>query len=196
MKPYVAIFCPLKVNNLFSIEKMLNKLDLKYKIIKSSEFKDFTHVIMPGVGSFDKMMKALKKNKLKKNSVKFLGICLGMQVLSKIGYEGKKSKGLGLIDGQVKKIEGVSKNPIIGYNTIKQTKKLDLFNNINKKSKFYFMHSYGLFDVPKKYIYGVSLVDGKKIISVIKIKNFYGVQFHPEKSGVAGIKFFKNFIYR
>ena len=96
----------------------------------------------------------------------------------------------------MKKIEGVSKNPIIGYNTIKQTKKLDLFNNINKKSKFYFMHSYGLFDVPKKNIYGVSLVDGKKIISVIKIKNFYGVQFHPEKSGVAGIKFFKNFIYR
>ena len=140
--------------------------------------------------SISKTIDILEKKKF------YLGICIGMQVLSSIGYENKKTNGLDIIEGNVKIFNSGNHNiklPHVGWNDVKKINNSELFNGIKNYSDFYFDHSY-VMEV-KDDAHSTSLTDYNKIfISSVKNQNVYGVQFHPEKSSENGKKILSNFL--
>lgn len=186
-----------KAGNIFNVSKAIEEAGAKVKIIKiDDDFKDIDKIVLPGVGTFkDAMMEignikyVLTEQMQKKPS---LGICLGMQILSKIGYEFGETEGLGIIDAEVKKIEVKCKVPHIGWTNIEKTGECYLFKNIENNDMFYFMHSYEVVNYTE--VKALSKYCNHKFVSVVEKDNIFGVQFHPEKSRDAGIRIFKNFI--
>lgn len=182
--------------NIHSIEKAIKAAGGETIIINNkSQFNDVDKIILPGVGSFKDAMFELEKDdfliSLQNTNKPILGICLGMQILTTIGFEYGKTKGLNFINAEVKPILVDGKVPHVGFNTI------DLINN-NKildgleNEEFYFMHSYEVVNYTD--IATLTEYQGHKFVSSIQKDNIYGVQFHPEKSREAGIKLFKNFV--
>lgn len=194
------------LGNIYSIKNALKKLDCnvsfsnnKNKILKSDG------LILPGVGSFRKGMAEIKKRKLEETINQFalsnkplLGICLGMQLLLNTSTEFGFSKGLGLIDGKVEKLSNKNniKLPNINWLNLKKKKynNKNILNYINNRDYFYFVHSFACKIKNEKDIISYSEYYNNKFVSVFKHKNIIGCQFHPEKSSLSGIKFYKNFI--
>lgn len=184
--------------NIHSIKKAIEKAGGTVKIVNNEEELNIVDkIVIPGVGSFKDAMNELEKDKLLeplKQAIKTkpsLGICLGMQILSTLGFEYGKTQGLDAIKAEVKPMIVDAKVPHMGFNTVDVVKSNLLLNGLENE-EFYFMHSYEVVN----YTEIVSLTDysGHKFVSSIQKDNIYGVQFHPEKSREAGIKLFKNFI--
>ena len=182
--------------NIHSIKKALDAAGANTIIINTPEqFNEVDKIILPGVGSFKDAMGELENDgfieTLKNTQKPILGICLGMQILSTLGYEYGKTKGLNLINAEVKLILVDEKVPHVGFNHIKVVNKNKVLEDLENE-EFYFMHSYEVVN----YTDISSLTDyaGHQFVSAIQKDNVYGVQFHPEKSREAGIKLFKNFI--
>ncbi len=181
-------------------------------------------VIFPGVGAFGAVMSAVKKNNLQeiiiksaKNSKPFLGICVGMQVLFEDSEENPEEKGLGIFKGKVVKFKKARKVPHIGWNDVTfcgtQTTKCHpeqsegsqtvshyeiassgLCLPRNDTNKYYFVHSYYVVPEDKNIICAETEYDTERFTAIIKKDNLLAVQFHPEKSGNAGLEFLNNFI--
>ena len=191
-----------QTSNLSSLTSALKYLKIKYKVInKYNSSINFTHLILPGVGSFGYVMQNLIKNKLDKliyesnfKKKKILGICLGMQLLFESSTESKSSKGLGLIKGDIKKFKKKYKSPHIGFNYVYHDGK-DIWKGIKNPSPFYFVHSYKLCKVKEKNLKIYKSEFGEKFVSFVKKENIYGAQFHPEKSHKFGLQLLKNFLY-
>ena len=190
--------------NTKSIENAIKFLD--YKAVVSNKVEDIkksTHLILPGVGSYSNAITKVKLNlnlkvieqELYEKRKPILGICVGMQIMSKNGFEFKKSKGLNWIDGNVVKMKDKPNIvPEIGWNNlIIHSKKNKLFEKIDKKDYFYFVHSFNFKASNKKEILA-STVYNEKFTSIISKKNIVGVQFHPEKSQSSGLRLLKNFV--
>lgn len=184
--------------NIHSIKKAIEKAGGIVKIVNTKEELDSADkIVIPGVGSFKDAMNELQKDNLLrplKEAIKTkttLGICLGMQILSTLGFEYGKAEGLGAIDAEVKPMLVDAKVPHMGFNSIDVVKSNKLLTGLECE-EFYFMHSYEVVN----YTNIASLTDyaGHKFVSSIHANNLYGVQFHPEKSREAGIKLFQNFI--
>ena len=200
MKKIVII--DYEIGNILSIKNAINFLGFKTTLSNDKEtILRSTHLILPGVGAFPSAIDKLKKLDLVspiKESIdrgsKVLGICLGMQLLFNYSEEKKKSKGLSLINGSVKKI--ITKRvPHIGWNNILDiNKKNKILSDISKKDDFYFVHSYSACEISKDTNVSYTSYQNLKLVSSINKKNIYGCQFHPEKSGKAGLKIFKNFL--
>jgi glutamine amidotransferase len=191
------------VGNIFSLKNILKKNDIHFTYSrKKKDILSATHLILPGVGSFDVAIKKLSEsipinflnNEVLKKKKPILGICVGMQIMAKNGYENGLTSGLGWIEGSVKIID--SKNlplPQVGWNNLLHSrKKSDIIVGIEKKD-FYFLNSY-YFDVMNKNNVIAYSSYGIKFPSVIQKNNIVGVQFHPEKSQKAGLQLIKNFI--
>lgn len=157
------------------------------------EIKSADKVIFPGVGEASSAMKMLKESGLDsliptlKQPV--LGICLGMQLLCKHTEEGDTA-GLGIFQTNVKRFSNDVKVPQMGWNVIKELKS-DLFKGISENEYMYLVHSYyaeHCDETIAKTDYGINYA------SALQHNNFYGVQFHPEKSGNEGAKILKNFL--
>ncbi len=182
--------------NIHSIEKAIKAAGGKTLVIdKPEQFNEVDKLVLPGVGSFKDAMKKLGNNgfleALQNNTKPILGICLGMQILSTVGFEFGIAKGLNLIQAEVKPIMANDVIPHVGFNTIDVINANEVLRGL-EDAEFYFMHSYSVVnfhDVSSTTIYG-----GHQFVSSIKNNNIYGVQFHPEKSRRAGIKLFNNFI--
>ena len=152
------------------------------------------------MGSFPKAINFLKNNSLDKEILKFadlnrpiVGICLGMQLLFDESCEFKKTKGLSLIPGKVKKIPMIKTTvPNIGWQQIELKKKNSLIQENLNFDYFYFIHSYFCQPKEEKNIMSLSKINDFNFCSSIKKENIYGMQFHPEKSGKSGIKILKN----
>lgn len=184
--------------NTHSIKKAIEKAGGTVKIINTQEeFESIDKIVIPGVGTFQDAMKELENDGLLealRNAIKTkptLGICLGMQILSTVGFEYGKSEGLNAIQAEVKPMLVDAKVPHMGFNRIDVVKPNQLLAGLENE-EFYFMHSYEMVN----YTNIIALTDyaGHKFVSAIQKENLYGVQFHPEKSREAGIKLFKNFI--
>lgn len=186
--------------NLASIKNTLYYLGYRSIISNDKEVLDEVDLILlPGVGAFPHAMETIRSLKLDffiqakaKNNIPIIGICLGMQLFADISYEGRPTKGLGLISGEVKPISNSSWH--IGWNKMQLYKKDNLFSSSDLRS-MYFNHSY-YFDVDEKYKIAKSILnsDGLAIPSVIMKNNIIGFQFHPEKSQDAGKELFINTI--
>ena len=200
MKKKIAIL-DLDISNVGSLKAAANFLGFSPKIIKvNDDIETYDKLIIPGCGSFPAAMKKvlLKKFKLRvkkfiKNK-KILGICLGMQIFLKKSFEFKKTNGLGFLNLNISRLEMIPKIPNVGFKKIIIKKKNFLFNNIKNNTEFYFMHSYGVVGFkntkPDSYIsFGKT-----KILSSVSKKNFFGTQFHPEKSGKNGLTYLYNFL--
>lgn len=186
------------LGNLASVANALTKLEIPFKI--SSQIEDLraaTALILPGVGAAAFGMRNLRERKLDleiKTQVALgkplLGICLGMQLLFSSSDEGDVAC-LNLVKGKVKKFETKLKVPQIGWNQVVAGNS-QLLKDIKNESYFYFVHSYYCDPNDRKVVTGKTNYD-QDFCSVLEAKNVYGVQFHPEKSGAAGLQLLRNF---
>jgi len=184
--------------NIHSIKKAIEKAGGIVKIVNTKEELDnVDKIVIPGVGSFKDAMNELQKDNLidpLKEAIKtktILGICLGMQILSTLGFEYGKTVGLGAIEAEVKPMLVDAKVPHMGFNSIDVVKSNKLLAGLERE-EFYFMHSFEVVNYTN--IASLTNYAGHKFVSSINANNLYGVQFHPEKSREAGIRLFQNFI--
>jgi glutamine amidotransferase len=188
--------------NLASVKRACDYLNIKSKITSNiKEIINSSKIIFPGVGNAATAINFLKQNKLDSaiieafnKGIPILGICLGTQIILSFSEEGN-TVCLGIIKGQVKKFNLKNKSlkiPHMGWNEIKVLKEHYLFKDIKPFTQMYFVHSY------------YPLVDDSSLIvatceyeidfpCAICYKNLFAVQFHPEKSGQAGLSIIKNF---
>ncbi len=192
------------MGNIHSVNKALQACGAKTVIMnKPVDIHLCDKLVLPGVGAFDDAMLELKKHGLVtallthiKARKPFLGICLGMQLLFAQSEEAKRSRGLGVLSGIVKKFEEIKglRVPHIGWNQIKKIKnECPLLKDIPDGSYVYFCHSY--YPQPKDKGIVVSQTDyGIDFVSCVWKDNVYGAQFHPEKSQTIGLKILENFV--
>jgi len=164
------------------------------------EFLAADGLILPGVGAFPTAMQELKRRGLVSviqqavaNGKPLLGICLGMQLLLESGLENGPSSGLGLIPGVCRRIPDQTGLPVphMGWNKVRYTPDHPLFVGIEQDSHFYFVHGYAV--QPNENTIATSCY-GVDFSAAIANKNFYGVQFHPERSGKNGALLLRNFV--
>jgi glutamine amidotransferase len=157
------------------------------------EIRAADKIIFPGVGEASSAMKMLQESGLDKViptlTQPVLGICLGMQLMC-ISTEEGNTKGLGIFNVDVKKFSKAVKVPQMGWNVISDLKS-ELFTGIKEKEFMYLVHSFYAENCEE----AIATTDYEiEYASALKKDNFYGVQFHPEKSGVEGSKILENFL--
>jgi glutamine amidotransferase len=157
------------------------------------EIRAADKIIFPGVGEASSAMKMLQESGLDKviPTLKqpVLGICLGMQLMCNSSEEGN-TKGLGIFDVAIKRFSKAVKVPQMGWNTISNLKS-DLFTGIKEKEFMYLVHSFYAENCKESIATTVYEIE---YAAALQKDNFYGVQFHPEKSSVAGEQILKNFL--
>ena len=191
-----------------ALEVANKSINTSSKIVVTSDpevIKKSNKIILPGQGSFRDCYLGIKKiNGLIDTLNDFVlvqkkpifGICVGMQLFAKIGYESEETKGFGWIDGVVKKINNINKTlklPHMGWNQIEFKKDFLLFSGIENKSHMYFVHSYEFLTKQKDCIVATTNYGNSIIVAVAK-DNIFGTQFHPEKSQKDGLKLLENFL--
>ncbi len=210
------------LGNLKSVSKAFQSIGKKVQVTsQKADIESADAVILPGVGAFYRGMENLRNtgladciyNVVNKNKP-ILGICLGMQLFFTESQEHQACKGLDLINGQVKKFSPDVKIPHMGWNQVnlqksevrgqrsedrsqksevRRQRQKGLFKGVPENSYFYFVHSYYVVPEEKEASAGVTTY-GREFTSVVVKDNIIGVQFHPEKSGIAGVLILKNFV--
>lgn len=185
-----------EAGNLASVSNAFKRLDEPHIIThKKEELDKADGIIFPGVGHAQPAMQSLQQNGLDEwliNTQKpVLGICLGMQLFYESSEEGE-SAGLGIIPGRLQKFDSAkAKVPHMGWNTFSDISAHPLMNSLNNDQYFYYVHS---FFAPINE-YTVATCDYiEPFTSVVCRNNFWGVQFHPEKSGQVGSLLLQNFL--
>tara|TARA_Y100000991_G_C21948563_1_gene338615 strand:- start:453 stop:1112 length:660 start_codon:yes stop_codon:yes gene_type:complete len=204
--------------NLRSVENAfkysVKKNNLKFEICVTNDLKLISkadHVVLPGVGSFPDCKKGLEQieglielltKEVIHNEKKFLGICVGMQLMVNYSLEKNRTSGFSWLNGHFEKIKtnGLDylgrdfKIPHMGWNNLHiSNKNHPVLENINENEQYYFVHSYALETVKTSEIIAYTTYN-QKIPVIIGKKNYIGVQFHPEKSGNSGQKFIYNWL--
>jgi len=189
--------------NLRSVQNTLGAIGAEYELIRDAgALRRSTKVILPGVGHFGQMMRALDEldvrgalTEIIGAGVPFLGICLGLQALFTSSEEAPEENGLSIYQGRVKRFQGDMRIPHMGWNQLQPLRPSRLLRDIcNKPGELpyvYFAHSYYVPVVPATAAiceYAVPYT------AVLELDNVSGVQFHPEKSGGLGLRIVKNFV--
>ena len=186
-----------------SIKNMLAYLGIESRI--SSDHSDIAsaeRLILPGVGHFQHGMQQLEqlglidilKKEVLENKKPILGICLGMQLLTKHSEEGNLA-GLGFVDAQTKKFElqdATLKVPHMGWNTVEFKKDSAMNTGVSINPRYYFVHSYFVDCANQDDILCTTLY-GQEFVSGFQHQNIFGLQFHPEKSHKFGMELLANF---
>lgn len=201
ISPQVAII-DIGMGNLTSVRNAVEYLGGNTQVINSpDQFGSCDRIILPGVGSFSEAITEVKEkwqtflvHQIKENKKPFLGICLGMQLLTNKGTEGGDNPGLGLLDAETTKLKVKNlKLPHIGWNSVSYNHESRMFKKISDKSDFYFLHSYALKKIANAPLVGISSY-GERFISAVELDNIWVTQFHPEKSQVVGLQLIRNFL--
>jgi glutamine amidotransferase len=192
------------LGNILSVAKAFEEVAGQREVLVTNRPEDLeraSHIILPGVGNFLTGMKNLKtldlikplESSVLENKTPFLGICLGMQLLTELGEEYGHSKGLGWIPGRVRMLNaGGFKLPHLGWQDIEIERNNLLFNGIGTDHDYYFVHSY-VVDCPEKYVTAWCTY-GERFPAAIEKDNIHATQFHPEKSRESGLKILSNFV--
>jgi len=212
MKNKVVTIIDYGIGNILSLQRSFEYIGAEVVLTADTEeIYKADYIVLPGVGSFPNAMSELNRlnlvnpiTEIAKKGVPLLGICLGMQLLCDSSKEHGITKGLGVISGNVIRIpnksvgEGCLKIPQIGWNElflndgINRTK--TILKGLSEKNAFYFVHSFMLAIEDDKYLLAYCHYGDNKITAVIQNNNIMGCQFHPEKSGEAGLRILKNFL--
>lgn len=191
------------MGNIRSVQKIFQRLNIQVQITSNhTEILNSSKLLLPGVGHFANGMKKLEETGFKEildqlvliKKVPIMGICLGMQLMTKNSAEGNV-EGLGWVDAQTSRFNFENQNlkiPHMGWNQVDVKKNTAMSNNIIADDLFYFVHSYFVScnqkeDVLFQSDYGHSFVSG------FEKDNIVGVQFHPEKSHRSGMRLIQNF---
>lgn len=186
-----------KSGNLKSISNGFKKIGVEYRITDDKEIiADSDYLVLPGVGAFGSAMENLKpfEDVIMEHVADdrpFLGICLGQQVLMGSSEESPGVEGLNLFGGHVEKLPEGVKIPHMGWNRLKVTNDSKILEGIDGEF-FYFVHSYHVVADDDSIIAGVCEY-GSDVVASLSQNNLFSTQFHPEKSGVSGLKILKNF---
>jgi len=192
------------VGNIFSITQAIEACGFDVELSNDvKKIRDASHVILPGVGAFSHAKDKLDAFELTEplrqyaqNGGFLLGICIGMQLLFSEGFEYGTHQGLDIIRGKVNSIKKRASSvrvPVIGWQSVKVTKDNALFADIEEQN-YYFVHSYECLPEDDGLISGYMSLDDIQICASVTQEHVSGVQFHPEKSGAAGLKFLHNFM--
>ncbi len=204
------------LGNLFNLQKAARFLGVKVEVSSDpNKVRTANKLILPGVGAFEDGMNNLKKAGLDiaikdfiQTGKPFLGICLGMQLLMQESEENGVFEGLGIIPGRVVRLQesGTQKMcvkiPHVGWNKILYPQAKNgqpriwddtILKNLKEGSYFYFVHSYQVIPDDKSVILSETIYADNRFCSVLKSKNVYACQFHPEMSAGDGLKGIDNF---
>lgn len=194
------------MGNLGSIRNTFQRLNIETKITSNpQDILDAEKLILPGVGAFDQgmhnltelgLLPALQKSVLA-NRVPILGICLGMQLLSKRSEEGH-AEGLGWIDAETVRFgfdiaDNHRKIPHMGWNSVNPVREGPIVSGVDAGDRFYFIHSYHISNIDEKLVTGTTEY-GYSFPSLIRQDNIFGIQCHPERSHRSGFKILQNFM--
>ncbi|MCC6393141.1 MAG: imidazole glycerol phosphate synthase subunit HisH [Bryobacterales bacterium] len=185
--------------NLRSVQNTLAQIGSAYRIVHTPEqLRAASKIILPGVGHFGQMMRALEMMEMHdairkhiENRVPFLGICLGLQAMYEGSEEAPELRGLGILPGCVKRFPGNLRVPHMGWNEIVPREGAALLHNLGPHPYLYFAHSYY---APAGPATAATCEYGVPYTAAIETGNLFGVQFHPEKSGPLGLRIMKNFV--
>lgn len=192
------------VGNLFSLAASLKYIGADSVVTSSpNKIEDSSAIILPGVGAFADAYKKLEHSGLipllKRQAADgkpILGICLGMQLLFERSFEYGEHAGLGFIGGEVRPIAGMVnggvKVPHMGWNSLIFRQKSPLFKYLSGGEYVYFVHSYAATNCAKS-VTAVCTYGGAELTASAESGNVFGTQFHPEKSGAAGLKILRAF---
>lgn len=193
-----AVIVDYGVGNLYSLKCALGKVGFTTVVgLSNAQLKQAEVIILPGVGDFSTASKNLSPVKetlieLVNRGTPVMGICLGMQLFFEKSEEGE-GEGLALLEGESVQLPNFVKVPHMGWNTIRVVKQNPLFEGLNGEQYYYFAHSY--YPVPtSKEVVCAETSYGVIFASAIAQQNIFGTQFHPEKSGVQGLKLLENFL--
>lgn len=191
----------LGMGNLRSVYNAVYQNGFNPVLVKiAADFDDLTHLVLPGVGNFSAAMPEIIACQLKEPILNFLasgrpllGTCLGMQLLMGMSDEGGSQAGLGLIAGRVRLLKGEGlRVPHVGWNTLNLNQPHAIFEGIKKGCDFYFVHSYAAECEHEENVLATTQYGGS-VAAVVGRDNLVGVQFHPEKSQVNGLRLMENF---
>lgn len=185
--------------NLRSVQNALAEIGAPYTLTQDSDgLRAATKIILPGVGHFGQMMRALDALQVRQAlldriaaGVPFLGICLGLQALLTGSEEASEAPGLGLYQGLVRRFPLDARVPHMGWNQLESTGSSKLLAKLPPASFVYFAHSYY---VPETPVTAARCTYTVPYTAVLEDRNVFGVQFHPEKSGPVGLQIVRNFL--
>ena len=188
--------------NLLSASNALLRTGVE--VLVSNDYRELSacsHLVLHGVGAFSATMEGLSTSlgldqlsALMNSGKPFLGICVGMQVLAKVGFENGEHVGIGALEGRVEKLHLAPLLPHMGWNTLELARNdCPILGDVSEEDHFYFVHSYSIVDGSPSEI--AAYTDyGQTFVSVVQSESVFGVQFHPEKSGNPGELVLRNFV--
>jgi glutamine amidotransferase len=185
--------------NLRSVENTLAELGAEYRLTReASVIEAAPKVILPGVGHFGQMMRALDELGIRqalaakaRSGAPFLGICLGLQAMFETSEEAPGVEGLGLFAGEVRRFPAPARVPHMGWNSVAPRAGARLMEGAGAQPYLYFAHSYWCPVVAETAATCTYTLD---FTAALEAGNVFGVQFHPEKSGPLGLRIVKNFV--
>ena len=194
----VAIF-DYGAGNIFSLKNSLEKNSATVDVITSfDKANNYSGILLPGVGNFDPAIRSIRDySKIDfqdyvQDKIPVLGICLGMEMFFEKSEEGNE-KGLGVMEGEVIILPKTMKVPHMGWNNIKIKKQSKILEGIKDSSWVYFVHSF-VARPKKEEVVKAESDYGINVPAVVEKANFFGTQFHPEKSGKIGSVMINNFL--
>ncbi len=185
--------------NLRSVQNTLDEVGAAYAVIQRPDRLDgASKLILPGVGHFGQMLRALDERQLRgplldviRRGTPFLGICLGLQALFESSEEAPGLEGFALFPGSVARFPPHARVPHMGWNELERRHDSRLLAGLPERPYLYFAHSYY---APVIGATIASCTYETSYTAVLEEKNVFGVQFHPEKSGPAGLRIVRNFV--
>jgi glutamine amidotransferase len=185
--------------NLRSVQNALEAIGCEYSLVRHADgLRSASKIVLPGVGHFGQMMRALDALELRDALVEriaagvpFLGICLGLQALFDASEEAPEVRGLGIFDGIVRRFPAHARVPHMGWDELELRRESKLLHGLGAYPYVYFAHSY--YAPEGDYTSAICTYD-VPCTAVLEEGNVFGVQFHPEKSGAAGLEIVRKFV--
>jgi imidazole glycerol phosphate synthase glutamine amidotransferase subunit len=181
------------------VENTLAEIGAAYTLVRDAAgLRQARKIVLPGVGHFGQMMRALDTMNVRgplleriQAGVPFLGICLGLQALFERSEEAPEACGLGLYAGIVRRFPAAARVPHMGWNQLAADRPSRLLAGLHPQAFVYFAHSYYVPTVPQT---AATCTYSLPYTAVLESGNTFAVQFHPEKSGPAGLRVIRNFV--
>lgn len=184
--------------NLRSVQNTMHAIGASFEIVRdAARLGRGEKILLPGVGNFGQMMRALDRLDVRTaltqciaEGVPFLGVCLGLQALFEGSAEAPDVEGLSIFEGRVERFPVGARVPHMGWNTVQSVKATRLLES-GREPYVYFANSYY---VPVCAATAATCTYGQPFTAVLESGNTFGVQFHPEKSGAAGLEIVRRFV--